>query len=331
MEFVFLISSERSGSNLITKMMDSHPRVCGPSPKHILRTFGIESAKLYPYDRADNWERITAILLRLLQSDFAKWQHDYDAAALAALAERGDLRKLLASVFEAEAASQGKDMLFIKEIQIHACIPFINALFPGARFVYLVRDPRDMALSWRENAAHPGGLVAGAIQWRNDQAGALPVFGPLAYDKRAVCVRYEDLIQNPEQQLGRICNLLGISYAPEMLQYHQSKLTQDNAQTQEAWKNLSQGVMSQNHGKFSEKLSAQEVAVIEAICAPLMPAFGYTLASNLADLQKINNQTVNNMHAAEIQKYPPRPGKGPFAHDVVFQELNNMPFSRLDL
>lgn len=80
-----------------------------------------------------------------------------------------------------------------------------------------------------------------------------------------------------------------------MLQYHQSKLTQDNAQTQEAWKNLSQGVMSQNHGKFSEKLSAQEVAVIEAICAPLMPAFGYALASNLADLQKINNQTVNNM------------------------------------
>lgn len=71
-----------------------------------------------------------------------------------------------------------------------------------------------MALSWRENAAHPGGLVAGAIQWRNDRAGALPVFGPLAYDRRAVCVRYEDLIQNPEQQLGRICNLLGISYAP---------------------------------------------------------------------------------------------------------------------
>ena len=34
--FDFLICSERSGSNLIAKVMDTHPDACGPFPPHIL-------------------------------------------------------------------------------------------------------------------------------------------------------------------------------------------------------------------------------------------------------------------------------------------------------
>ena len=44
--FDFLICSERSGSNLITKIMDAHPDVCGPFPSHILSYF---SRNLYRY------------------------------------------------------------------------------------------------------------------------------------------------------------------------------------------------------------------------------------------------------------------------------------------
>ena len=41
MRFDFLICSERSGSNLITKLLDSHPEVCGPFPSHMVRTFSL--------------------------------------------------------------------------------------------------------------------------------------------------------------------------------------------------------------------------------------------------------------------------------------------------
>ncbi len=39
MDFDFLFCSERSGSNLITKIMNAHPDICGPSPTHALRVF----------------------------------------------------------------------------------------------------------------------------------------------------------------------------------------------------------------------------------------------------------------------------------------------------
>jgi hypothetical protein len=44
--FDFLLCSERSGGNLITKMLDAHPEVCGPFPTQIL---GRESLKRYGY------------------------------------------------------------------------------------------------------------------------------------------------------------------------------------------------------------------------------------------------------------------------------------------
>lgn len=39
MKFDFLICSERSGSNLITKLLDNHSKYCGPTPPHLLRVF----------------------------------------------------------------------------------------------------------------------------------------------------------------------------------------------------------------------------------------------------------------------------------------------------
>ena len=74
MHFDFLICSERSGSNLIAKIMNAHTQVCGPFPSHILRIF---TQNLYRYGdirRDENWDSLLDDLAVYHQSIFAQWK-----------------------------------------------------------------------------------------------------------------------------------------------------------------------------------------------------------------------------------------------------------------
>ena len=69
MDFNFLVSSERSGSNLVTKIMDAHPDICGPSPKHLIRVMGLDHYRYGDLSRAQVWNRLLEdvnLILRLI-------------------------------------------------------------------------------------------------------------------------------------------------------------------------------------------------------------------------------------------------------------------------
>lgn len=319
MNFHFLIASERSGSNLITKMMDAHPDVCGPSPLHILRVLGMEYYRYGDLSKRDIWKTLLNDLHDLLNSDFAKWSASFERSELNSMAEVGDLPALLRAVFEKEARENGKNTLFIKELWTHRYISFLDWCFPEAKYVYLVRDPRDMALSWRNNPVHPGGVVAGARQWIHDQQNTVINFRALHDAGRAMVVRYEDLVADSEESLRRICDLLGLSFSADMLNFHNNQLTQDNADKNPLWKNLSREVMSDNFNKFKKELSADEIAAIEVTCWPLLRYFGYQPVTPMNKLQKTKNLQINALNKIEREKYPPKPQQR--LHDKIQSRL----------
>lgn len=307
MDFHFLIASERSGSNLITKMMDAHPDVCGPSPLHILRVLGMEYYRYGDLGKASNWNALVEDVFTLVSSDFAKWRTSPTKTEIEAMAEPGDLPGLLRAIFENEARANGKKALFVKELWTHRYISFLDWCFPGAKYVYLVRDPRDMALSWRNNPVHPGGVVAGARQWQHDQSNTVINFRALHDAGRAVLVRYEDLVADSEKSLRKICDLLGLKYSEDMLGFHKNKLTQDNADKNPLWRNLSREVMSDNFNKFKKELTEGEIAAIEVTCWPLLRYFGYAPATNIEKLRGVKQQQINALANQEREKYKPKP------------------------
>ncbi|NQT92999.1 MAG: hypothetical protein HQ559_09570 [Lentisphaerae bacterium] len=58
MQFDFLMCSERSGSNLITKVMDGHPEFCGPFPSHVTRTFCHDYCRYCDLADDANWRAL---------------------------------------------------------------------------------------------------------------------------------------------------------------------------------------------------------------------------------------------------------------------------------
>src|SRR5207247_1437374 len=104
----------------------------------------------------------------------------------------------------------------------------INRILPEARFVHVIRDGRDVALSLRDRDA---GLSTEQVarRWRHriNRTRRAANHVPEYFE-----VRYEDLVAEPEATLRHICERIELEWSPRMLDYHQraSKRLEEMAQ-----------------------------------------------------------------------------------------------------
>ncbi|MHC4838742.1 MAG: sulfotransferase family protein [Planctomycetota bacterium] len=199
-QLYFLVGAQRSGSTMLRLMLDHHPQVA------CLHEFNFA---LLAAD-ADGGHPDLATLHERLQAD-RQWRYagleldpalDYPAQ-LDAFLERWRQRD-----------GGGKPVV---GVTIHFRYDLALALWPEARFIHLVRDPRDVApsvikMGWAGNTWHATDRWVEAEREVDALAAALP-------PDRLLRVRFEDLVHDPEGELGRLCTLLGVDYDPAMLDY----------------------------------------------------------------------------------------------------------------
>jgi hypothetical protein len=118
---------------------------------------------------------------------------------------------------------------FLEQQRSREKVPFVGAtvhrhfdrlmeIWPDARFIHLVRDPRDVARSvvkmgWAGNTwAGIEGWLESETLWRQ--------VGKRVSDDRQCELRYEDFAAQPEAALRRITGFLGLTYEPSMLDFH---------------------------------------------------------------------------------------------------------------
>lgn len=275
MSFSFLLCSERSGSNLLSSIINNHSQICSPAVKHIISPFARNLFRYEPLDDHANWARLLHHLDELINVDFSQWRANIDFALLSSLAKTGDTTTLIRNLFLEEMRANGKQHCFIKELLPHEYVAFLFTRFPNAKYVHQVRDPRDMALSWMRNPHHKGGIVRAAYRWRNDQRGFAQIHHEKKINQLSHQVRYEDLLSNTEQTIQDITQFLGFDFELQALDYHLNAEVIQRSQKQPAWQNLSKGILPDNQQKYLKELTEEDIAIIESICFYEMRALGY--------------------------------------------------------
>jgi hypothetical protein len=267
--------SERSGSNLITKILDAHPQVCGPSPYHVFRA---SVPHLYRYGDLDidrNWRILLRDIVDLYHKKIALWKSDLTAKRLEDTATQRSLAAVIRWIFEQEMLANCKKRVFVKENHSYSLLPFFLTHFPESKFIFLVRDPRDMASEWKITGPLPGQVRTAAGQWHLDQKRSLQACGFLKDLNRIHLVKFEHLLQKTESTLKRICSFLDIDYSEQMLEFHHNEMTIKNAGRQRAWADLQKPIDSDNVHVYRSRLSEQEIMYIEAVCGAEMEQLGY--------------------------------------------------------
>ena len=270
---VFLMSTERSGSNFLTSVAGGLAGISAPPPTHLFRIFANNRINYGDLDNDANWKILIDDVVENFDAKLGVWQTSVDAEEL--LAAPRDVFELLRLIYEKEARADAATQSFVKENHTHLFAPFLSERFPDSRFVHLVRDPRDVASSWLQTGSIPGGVEEAVETWLDDQVGSLAVAVRLSSTGRLFRLRYEDLISRPKPYLTSLANFLDVPFDGSVFDYYKHPRTVANAQRITAWRNIERPIMRGNSGNYLESLSAADIRYVELRCHNLMREFGY--------------------------------------------------------
>lgn len=157
------------------------------------------------------------------------------------------------------------------------CIPQVLEMFPNAVFINVVRDPRDVVYSLvnRRNAD----LTFGVWRWLlSVNAFGSALRDPTTDADRIYCVKYEDMVRDPEATLRDVCDFIGEDFSPRMLEYYKFDDEIEIGKEKEFDKSGTDYAVSPitdesvgNHKK-ADKIFVERVV---AACLPQMTDFGY--------------------------------------------------------
>jgi hypothetical protein len=193
---------------MLRLILNRHPRIAVPPESRFITEL---------WQGSDQVEAGNFLTRLAAHERFAAWELSIEAVR----AEIGDrdhisYHNAISAAYCAYARSKGKDQWGDKTPRYVEHIPFLAALFPTARFIHLVRDGRDVALSYADVSFGPKTISSSAHLWAKRVSAGIRegrALGP----ERYIEVRYEKLVEDPERELQEVCGFLGVSFEPAML------------------------------------------------------------------------------------------------------------------
>jgi hypothetical protein len=239
----------------------------------MFRLFGRNAGR---YSRnKDEWFAACRDIEQAFFAKLGEWDVTISADEIYENVHSRDFFDALAYIYRKQCAQERAEKIFIKENKVYEFSTFLVGRDSALCYCYLVRDPRDVALSFLETESIPGGVRRAVDEWVRDQANFIELLDQLGEDVVKIGVRYETLLRKPEEALSGLLGEVGLEFEPDMLEYFTSKNVQKDAQGLGAWKNLSKPILAGNSGKWLEGLAPEEVEYIELRCGALMRMLGY--------------------------------------------------------
>lgn len=154
----------------------------------------------------------------------------------------------------------------------------LDALFPEAKVIQMVRDPRAVFASRKSRALKNSKYYTKAHRLLREWNRSAQEIPRLRRDpSRFLVVRYEDLVQNPRQILEQICHFGGFSFNEKMFRPTRAGAGwEGNSTFHEAF----QGISSSSLDLWKDQLSKDEIWWIELHCRKGMQLADYPLQSD---------------------------------------------------
>lgn len=237
-DVVFVCGALRSGTTLLGLMVGHHPQLSSPG----------ELDFLFECPRLENGEPDLETYKAELSLNriFLNTNLPID--------DNLDLRELVQSFVEG-IRKPGKKLV----INVHRHFERIPEIFPNARYVHLLRDPRDVAhssigMGWSANVYH------GVEHWIDSEQSFEGLL-QLASKDRVFVLKNEDLILHTERELKALCAFIGVDYNDAMLSYpEKSTYSAPDASLVEQWR---------------RKQSNDEVGLVEGRVGAMLTDRGY--------------------------------------------------------
>jgi hypothetical protein len=278
----FIVGVSRSGTTLLRLMLDAHPQLTIPP----------ETQFFSDVAQACRAGATPEQLIELLTAQRRWGDFRLDSGELLQRLrgkEEPGPRFVMRNFYELYAEKQGKPRWGDKTPGYAERIKRINQVLPESRFVHLIRDGRDAALSRSNRAGKDDPIEVTARRWKKRITIAREQGAEVDHYME---MRYEDLVSDPEANVRRVCEFIELDFDSAMLRHHEhasermaemnrdlaaegtkeERTAEDRARSHEK---AVEPVSTENVGRWRTEMSEADRTAFEAEAGDLLDELGY--------------------------------------------------------
>ncbi len=273
MAIFFIIGRGRSGTWLLRSVLNQHSKVFVPNEGMFILNLYQRFKDVHPFTKKDAEQFYKALWTekRLI----TWWRVDKEPFLQALLDEaakgNADFSKMCYAVFKETARQSGKigELLigdknptytfFLKEME---------RLYPDAKFILMVRDPRANVLSFQKVGFDLNHTAALAFRWKSYTKAILKF--RKKYPGKTLMLSYEEFVEMPDSVLEKIADFLNIETEDRMLEYYKADHMIFSGNV-----NIKKPISASKATAWKKEIGHQDAALIERICRKEMEGLGY--------------------------------------------------------
>lgn len=283
---IFVVGPPRSGTTLTARILGSHSGIFMPGETQFFSDIYARRRDLG--DPASDVEVRRRIIHRLTDlyrrynalGDQARVDRLFAETDMAArLAEQTSYAAIFRTFMEARASFENKRRWGNQVPRDLFDLEKIFALYPDAKVIISIRHVLDYLTSYRdkwmrsqrenhvENVErlrrlyHP---VVTSLLWKSSIKSVTAAAD--RWGDRVLISKYEDLVEDPEAHIARLCDFVGESYEPGMMANVANNSSREIAEN---------GIFRSSVGRWQDSLSTAEIASVQMLCRREMQQFAY--------------------------------------------------------
>lgn len=298
----FLVAKDRSGTTLLQTMLDSHPNICAPLESRFVLHLKNK------YENKTRWNN--AVKAKFIKDLFKEekmvllWELDLEALnrRLGNLPEITSYGEVCKQVYVSSKSfhTKGTAKLIVDKNPIYAImIPFLQKIYPEAKFIHLIRDYHGN-ISSILNLHKDTSVKKLGLSWimTNSEIEKSKQKSP----ENFITLRYEDLLDDPKNELERLVTFFNLEFHHNMLSYHERIANAisdyvDRSPNEKVrkvreigiakvHKNLSKPIDNSFKDKWKETMSKEEIQTLEKYCSKFGERYDYTRTTLVAQKEE---------------------------------------------
>jgi hypothetical protein len=286
-----IIGTQRSGSNLLRVILDQSEEIASPHPPHVLTTF-VPLLDLYDLTNAAGYKLLISDVVDFVEANPVPWEGvELDKDQLFKESSTYSIFELNKLICRQAAISKNAGFWCCKSMTNFLYADEIEKAEPGLKYIFLYRDGRDVALSFKKAIVGEKSTYHLAKQWKRDQDACIALSERL--DKtRFFSLNYETLIAKPEETIKELCDFLNIAYSSNMMNFYTSKTSKLAADAGEMWSNLEKPIIKNNTNKFLKEFSKEDLEIFELVAGDTLQKLGYPVYTSMGNVAIISAEAI---------------------------------------
>lgn len=273
----FIVGCPRSGTTLLQLLIANHPNIAIPPESHIFDRF----SKIFAnYGNLEDEVNLKLLVKDILEDYHIRdWELGMSLVDFCSQLKDKSIRGVISLVLDLYARKEGKIRWGDKTPQHALYLREIENILPESKFIHLVRDGRDVAVSSSRIFVGPPSIYGIAHEWKK-YIFLFNEFKKSHNQDRYLEIHYEKMVRNPEYELGRVFQFLDEEPIPIGGEVPNSSARKYYLETDAHMLSLQKPISDKKIGSFKNVFNGREIEIFESIASDALKLYDYQLVSS---------------------------------------------------